>query len=272
MLFRLVLLLSFLATTVCGCASGTKSTTPKYETVSANPRRDPEAAKRLNKNGVDALAKGKYEKAEKLFKEALAKDVDFGPAHNNLGRLYFDQGKNYLAAWEFEYATKVMPKRGEPYNNLGMVMERVGKLEQAIEAYEMANLLCPNDPEITGNLARAWWCQDKSNLRTRELLEHLVFVDCRPNWVAWAKEQIACGKLASNEVLPVTYDSKVTNSASAPTFPPSSTVPMPVRQQGPMPQPIPVPMLAPPQIPPENLQRVYPTGIPQPAPSPSPLS
>jgi len=192
----LIILLG-LVVIACGCASdGTKKNKQiNYETIKANPKRDPDAAAKLNRQGVDALSKGKFERAEKLFKDALVKDVDYGPAHNNLGRLYFDQGKNYLAAWEFEYATKVMPRRGEPYNNLGMVMERVDKMEQAIDAYEIANMLCPNHPEIVGNLARAWWTHDKTNVRTRDLLNQLVFVDCRPDWVAWAKEQIACGKL-----------------------------------------------------------------------------
>ncbi|MDR1964341.1 MAG: tetratricopeptide repeat protein [Planctomycetaceae bacterium] len=216
---RDVVFLLLMILMLVGCASDS-NTTPKYETVTANPRRDPDAAAKQNQHGLEALAKGKFDKAEKHFKEALVKDVDFGPAHNNLGRIYFDQGKNYLAAWEFEYATKVMPQRGEPYNNLGMVMERVGKLEQAIDAYEMANILCPNHPEVVGNLARVYWSQDKSNMRTRDLLEQLVFIDTRPDWVSWAKEQIACGKI-TNDTLPVSY-------ISEPAATPTNTIPVPV--------------------------------------------
>jgi tetratricopeptide (TPR) repeat protein len=204
-----------------------------YETIKVNPKRSPEAAAKLNRQGIEAMSKGKVEKAEKLFKDALIKDVDYGPAHNNLGRLYFDQGKNYLAAWEFEYATKVMPGRSEPYNNLGMVMERVGKMDQAIEAYETANTMSPNHPEIVGNLARAYWSNDKDHPRTRELLEQLIFVDCRPVWVSWAKEQIACGKLAASNVSPVSHTER------SPEPPPPLVTP---------PQPIvyPIPQLAPP--------------------------
>ncbi len=255
MISRIGILLLFTLLSVGGCASDASKKGPNYETIKANPKRDPEAAAKLNEHGVTALAKGKFEKSEKLFKDALIKDVDYGPAHNNLGRLYFDQGKNYLAAWEFEYATKVMPKRGEPYNNLGMVMERVGKMEHAIEAYETANLMCPNHPEIVGNLARVYWCHDKDNLRTRELMEQLVFVDCRPDWVAWAKEQIACGKLASNEV--VTYQSPpqgtpMTEWNVTPPPPPPRYETMPQRYPAPpntSPQ-YPAPQLAPPAPPP----------------------
>jgi len=207
MMLRLGLILILILLCVCGCASN-RTKTLNYETIKANPKRDPDAAARLNKQGLDALSRGRLERAESLFKEALIRDVDYGPAHNNLGRLYFDQGKHYLAAWEFEYAAKVMPNRGEPYNNLGMVMERVGKMEQAIEAYETAYSHCPNNPEVVGNLARAWWCHDKDNPKTLELLEKLVFVDTRPEWVSWAKEQIACGKFNSGEALPTTPSSQ----------------------------------------------------------------
>jgi Tfp pilus assembly protein PilF len=229
--------------TAIGCAAD-NTAAPKYETVTVNPRHDSEAAAKQNQYGLEALAKGKSDKAEKHFKEALIKDVDFGPAHNNLGRLYFDQGKNYLAAWEFEYAAKVMPQRGEPYNNLGLVMERVGKLEQAVDAYEMANILCPNHPEVVGNLARVHWCQDKSNMRTRDLLEQLIFIDTRSDWVSWAKEQIACGKI-SNEILPV---SSISEPSITPSNLPPTSLPVPVLppSSGVPPYPNLTPTLAPP--------------------------
>ena len=209
---------------LCGCAADCTYKGLHYQTIKATSTRNSEAAAKYNRQGATALSKGKSEKAEKLFKKSLLKDVDFGPAHNNLGRIYFDQGKNYLAAWEFEYATTMMPGRSEPYNNLGMVMERVGKMEQAIEAYETANALRPNHPEIVGNLTRAWWTHDQKNERTRELMEQLVFIDTRPTWVAWAKEQLACGKLSANDIVPV---SPLTGRfESTPTTPPA-TYPVP---------------------------------------------
>jgi Tfp pilus assembly protein PilF len=230
--FLLLMLISF---GVCGCASDGKGKGMNYETIKANPKRDPGAAAKLNKQGIESMSKGKIEKAEKLFKDALVKDINYGPAHNNLGRLYFDQDKNYLAAWEFEYATKVMPGRSEPYNNLGMVMERVGKMERAIEAYEIANEMNPNHPEITGNLARSWWCHDKTHPKTRELLEQLIFIDCRPEWVTWAKEQIAYGKLAAGDRPPNSTPSGF------------SSEPLPDMRPTPaQPFPYPVPSLAPP--------------------------
>ena len=93
-------------------------------------------------------------KAEAALHRALAADVTHGPAHNTLGKVYYLQDRFYVAAWEFEYATKVMPGRSEPVNNLGMVYEAVGKFDQALEAYEAAFTMDPQNPEVLGNLAR----------------------------------------------------------------------------------------------------------------------
>ena len=76
--------------------------------------------------------------AEKYLRKAPAADVRFGPAHHSLGVLYFWQKKLYLAAWEFEYAARLMPDRYEPLNNLGLVYESVGKFAQAKSYYLLA--------------------------------------------------------------------------------------------------------------------------------------
>jgi hypothetical protein len=35
-----------------------------------------------------------------------------GPAHNNLGIVYYRRKKYYLAAWEFQYAARLMAYHG----------------------------------------------------------------------------------------------------------------------------------------------------------------
>jgi tetratricopeptide (TPR) repeat protein len=125
------------------------------------------------------------------LQKALVADVNYGPAHNNLGQLYFLQRKFYLAAWEFESATKLMPECPEPQNNLGLVFEEVGKFDEAINCYRTALSLQSNNPEIIGNLARTLVRQEQFDEETRGLLEGLVSMDTRPEWVAWAREQLA---------------------------------------------------------------------------------
>ena len=93
--------------------------------------------------------------AEQCLHQSLLADVSFGPAHNTLGKLYFDQKKFYLAAWEFEYAMKTMPNRAEPVNNLGLVYEMVEQTDEAVVHYQKAVDLEPGNPQYVGNLIRA---------------------------------------------------------------------------------------------------------------------
>ena len=180
-----------LAAAMSGCTGVWNHKTLDYRTVAAEPNHDIEKAKKENEKALKHLECGKLDKAERAFQQSLIADVSYGPAHNNLGKLYYNQANYYLAAWEFEYAIKLMPERIEPHNNLGLVYEKVGKLGEAIDTYEEARKLQPNNPEVLGNLARARLRRGDPYADIHPLLTDLVFMDTRADWVAWAKEQIA---------------------------------------------------------------------------------
>ena len=130
------------------------------------------------------------EEAEKTLKAALSADLFFGPAHNNLGTLYHRQEQYYQAAWEFQYAVRLMPGKAEPKNNLGMVFEAVGRLDESAKWYEEALAIEPDNVEITGNLARVMIQTDRRSNKIRKLLSDIVMKDHRSEWVAWAREQL----------------------------------------------------------------------------------
>ena len=163
----------------------------EYATVAADPRRDTERAREKNNKAIALISNGQLEEAEKVLKEALTADVFFGPAHSNLGTVYYRQKKYYLAAWEFQYAAKLMPHQPEPRNNLGLVFEAIGRLDEAAKWYDEAVALEPDNPEILGNLARTLIRNGRRDDRTRQVLSDLVLKDTRPDWVAWAREQMA---------------------------------------------------------------------------------
>src|SRR3982750_833259 len=97
-------------------------------TVVAAPADGPntELARQENDRAFALIQQGKYAEAEPILNRAVAADVTFGPAHNNLGLVYFhmwmqgrDEGKPhaekskspgagstslYAAAREFDYA------------------------------------------------------------------------------------------------------------------------------------------------------------------------
>ena len=185
----LIGLLTALALT--GCTSGNKPSTAAYQTVAKDPHRDTELALKENNSALELILRNKYDDAEPILKRSLEADIMYAPAHNNLGKVYYQQGKMYLAAWEFQYAADLLPNQPEPRNNLGLVFEATGKLDQAIAAYEKAVTLAPDDAPIIGNLARAHVRHGDCDDQTRQLLAKLVARDTRPEWLTWARENLA---------------------------------------------------------------------------------
>ena len=154
-------------------------------------------ARQENERAYKLILEGKYDEAQKALERAISADVMFGPARNNRGLVYFHQGRLYEAAHEFQYAVKLMPHNPEPRNNLGMVFEEASdyigsstKLADALEAYEEARRLEPDNPQYLGNLARAKIKRGDRDEDTRQLLEELVFKDPRPDWREWARMKL----------------------------------------------------------------------------------
>ena len=149
--------------------------------------RDTDRARQLNERAYKLLNDGKHAEAEKVLREALAADMTFGPARNNLGLVYYQTGRWYEAAWEFEYAVRLMPFQPAPRNNLGMVLEDAGKLADAAQAYAKAREIEPDNPLYIGNLAKARVRRGDRDAETRALLEELLLKDPRPEWKEWAR-------------------------------------------------------------------------------------
>jgi tetratricopeptide (TPR) repeat protein len=165
---------------------------------------DAQLACKLTRAGTAHFRKGHFKKAEAAFKEAICADETYGPAHNNLGLLYFEQRDLYQAAWAFERATEFMPERGEPFNNLGLTYQAGGRWDEAIEMFHSAYLLDSTNPEFLGNLLRARVMRGELDESVCSGLRELLFIEKRAEWVDWAEDQLA---LASREERPQT-DSK----------------------------------------------------------------
>lgn len=164
-----------------GCQSGSGVTPPRQNT---------EVARVQNEAAYKLISEGKYDASEEILKNAIAADVMYGPARNNLGIVFLKQGKLYPAAWEFENAIKLMPHQPEVRNNLGLVMEKAGKLNEASDAFARAYELEPDNPEYIANLAIIRVKRKLLDEETRKLLQEMVFKDPRPDRVRWAKEQL----------------------------------------------------------------------------------
>ena len=172
-----------------GCQrEGTR--THVYRTRAEDPGRDTETARRENGKAVGLIKEGNLEEAEATLRSALTADLFFAPAHNNLGVVYYRQKAFYRAAWEFQYAARLMPHSPQPRNNLGLVYESVGQLANAEKWFDEALALEPDNPELIGNLARVRVRSGQRNPETRTLLEDLVLKTEDAEWADWARRQL----------------------------------------------------------------------------------
>jgi len=196
----LSLMLVPLVLATAGCGKPGPAGGENYQTISEDPNRDTAAAKARYAEALESFETGDLAGAERLLKAALAADLMFGPAHNNLGAVYLRQAKYYLAAWEFQYAAKLMPDQAEPRNNLGLVFETVGRLAEAAKWYDQALALAPESSDVVANLARVYIRTNRKDEKTRQLLAKIVLKDPRPEWVTWARGQLS--RLGQPKCLP----------------------------------------------------------------------
>ena len=198
-----------------GCQR-TGSRPDAYQTVAEDPNRDTQTARRENAKALDLVEKNDLDAAEKALKAALTADNFFGPAHNNLGAVYLQQKRFYLAAWEFQYASKLMPYSAEPKGNLGLLYEAVGRLDDAEKCYDQALTFEPDNPELIGNLARTLVRAGRRDEKTQRVLRDLVLKETRPDWAKWARDRLALMRV---EAPPV--EIKPTPKSETPSVPPT---------------------------------------------------
>lgn len=182
---------AMLALSAGGCSSDTQRVRPNYRTITAEPLRDTDAARAANQRGVEHLKADELDKAKTEFIRACEEDVEFGPAHNNLGEVYYRQDDLYKAAVEFEAARKLMPDHPGPLNNLGLVHEHGGEYDRAIEYYRKAIERGRRGIEYAANLARAMTRRGDRSDEHRDLLRRILAEDKRPEWLMWAKRELA---------------------------------------------------------------------------------
>jgi tetratricopeptide (TPR) repeat protein len=89
------------------------------------------------------------------FKKALALDPHDWQSHYNLALAWLSNNHLHRAARELTIAVKEKPDSYRAYNALGLVMGRLGQIDQATAEFKRAHDLKPNDPYASSNLAEA---------------------------------------------------------------------------------------------------------------------
>ncbi|MFP4354519.1 MAG: tetratricopeptide repeat protein [Phycisphaerae bacterium] len=192
----LLLLTTAAAALAVGCADRNDvESDVRYRTVRAEPLRDTRKAQDLNARGIEQLRAGDLDAAEKTFRQAIEADVSYGPAHNNLGKVYLQKKDLHPAALEFQAAIDRMPDHAGPLNNLAMTWEQawvvdpqLGSLDRAIELYRRAVQLDAENIRYKANLARALDRRGDRTDELRKLIDQILQQDTRADWLIWARK------------------------------------------------------------------------------------
>ncbi len=173
-----------------GCASSARpSRTSSPYTTPSEESRDTITAQRLHQEAA-RLMDSDPARAEELLREALAADIFFGPAHNNLGVLFMSRGELFEAANEFEWACKLMPGQPDPRVNLALTLESAGRTESALDAYATALEVSPGYLPAIQGLASLQLRTGQADHRTPELLEQIA-MRSDDTWKQWALGHMA---------------------------------------------------------------------------------
>jgi len=87
---------------------------------------------------------GHLDDAERNLQRAVFLRPGYWPSHDQLGRLYLDQGKYEAAATEFRQVIACAPGLTRGYNNLGTVLFYLGRKDEAREVFEHSLAIAPS--------------------------------------------------------------------------------------------------------------------------------
>ena len=144
---------------------------------------------KLYRRGLEALEASQLDRAGSCLTDAIGADDRNAHAWMALGVVRFRQDRLFQAASAFDRAARLEPTRHEPHFNIGTVLESAGHHAQAVEAYNTALKLAPNQLEVMENLARCYIHTGTQPQRARELIERCLQTERRPEWRAWLQDQ-----------------------------------------------------------------------------------
>ncbi|MDJ0621659.1 MAG: tetratricopeptide repeat protein [Desulfocapsaceae bacterium] len=103
-----------------------------------------------NRMGIAFYNLGRYEEALKQYEEALAIDPDYAHVYyHNQGLVFERQTKYEQAIDRYNNALQADPEYVAAYNSLGIALEQLGRLEEAIKQYDRALTIEHDQQEFT---------------------------------------------------------------------------------------------------------------------------
>jgi tetratricopeptide (TPR) repeat protein len=127
--------------------------------------------------------------AMQAYKAVLELEPHYGPAHINLGTLYYNQEEFGEAEHHYRTAIECDQRYALAWFDLGNVLDETGRVEEAIRAYETAIALAPTYADAHYNLALAY----ERNHEPRRALRHwrsYLKLDSKGPWAVHAHNQL----------------------------------------------------------------------------------
>ncbi|MDA9667690.1 tetratricopeptide repeat protein, partial [Candidatus Pelagibacter sp.] len=90
--------------------------------------------------------------AETSYRQAITLKPDYAEAHNNLGVMLQGLGKLDEVEASYRKAITLKPDYAEAHNNLGVILQELGRLDEAEKSYRKAIELKPDYAEAYNNL------------------------------------------------------------------------------------------------------------------------
>jgi Tfp pilus assembly protein PilF len=106
---------------------------------------------------------GLLDRAEEEFRKAIADETYKSRElpYYNLARLYLAQGKDEEALHLVEQSIEINSRMVMSLNLKGIVLERLGRIKEAIDSYRKALRINPEDINLNYNLAVAYFKDDR---------------------------------------------------------------------------------------------------------------
>jgi len=90
---------------------------------------------KLYERGIELAGEGKTAEAIRMFREVLLDSPNDARVYYNLGNLYYQAGQQRRALIEYKSSIECDPRYVMAYNNLGVVQESLGYVDEARENY-----------------------------------------------------------------------------------------------------------------------------------------
>jgi tetratricopeptide (TPR) repeat protein len=124
-------------------------------------RRNPNCWLALNNLGNIFYRQGRTDEAISYYQKALELKPDYAKAHDNLGNALQQKGKVDEAIAHYQKALQIKPDYAEAHMNLGSAFLQLGRVDEAIAQYQMALEFKPDYAEPWNGLGSIFFLQGR---------------------------------------------------------------------------------------------------------------